>query len=175
MDSLPAEPSGKPKNTGVDSLSLLQQIFLTQESNWSLLHCRWILYQLSYQGSPIKSIHVFNSNQEEKLEEITGKNGSNSNTLRSFTSTSSKNIGHLTISALFMNVFLQLCYNLGIPLFPTWYSAVDTTSVSFIEGLWWIHDCVGTIFRYSLVGQISFYLSICLINFKFQCSMYSTR
>ena len=73
-DSLPAEPPGKPKNTGVDSLSLLQRIFLTQESNWSLLHCRWILYQLSYQGSPIKSMHVFNSNQEEKLEEITGKN-----------------------------------------------------------------------------------------------------
>ena len=34
------------------SLSLLQWIFLTQELNWGLLHCRWILYQLSYQGSP---------------------------------------------------------------------------------------------------------------------------
>ena len=33
------------------SLSLLQGIFATQESNWGLLHCRWILYQLSYQGS----------------------------------------------------------------------------------------------------------------------------
>ena len=43
----------KPKNTGVGSLFLLQQIFLTQESNWGLLHCRQILYQLSYQGSPI--------------------------------------------------------------------------------------------------------------------------
>ena len=31
-DSLPAEPQGKPKNTGMGSLSLLQQIFLTQES-----------------------------------------------------------------------------------------------------------------------------------------------
>ena len=51
-DSLPAEPPGKPKNTGVSSLSLLQWIFLTQESNWGLLHCRWILYQQSYQGSP---------------------------------------------------------------------------------------------------------------------------
>ena len=40
------------KNTGVGSLSLLQGIFLTQESNWSLLHCRWILYQMSYQGTP---------------------------------------------------------------------------------------------------------------------------
>ena len=46
-DSLLTEPQGKPKNTGVDSLSLLQQIFLTQESNWGLLHCKWILYQLS--------------------------------------------------------------------------------------------------------------------------------
>ena len=50
-DSLPAQPLGKPKNTGVGSLSLLQRIFPTQESNWGLLHCRWILYQLSYQGS----------------------------------------------------------------------------------------------------------------------------
>ena len=32
-------------------LSLFQGIFLTQELNWSLLCCRWILYQLSYQGS----------------------------------------------------------------------------------------------------------------------------
>ena len=29
----------------------LQQIFPTQESNQGLLHSRWILYQLSYQGS----------------------------------------------------------------------------------------------------------------------------
>ena len=49
-DSLPSEPPGKPKNTGVSSLSLLQGIFLTQESNWGLLHCRHILYQLSSQG-----------------------------------------------------------------------------------------------------------------------------
>ena len=51
-DSLPAEPQGKSKNTGVGSLSLHQQIFLTQELNWGLLHCRWVLYWLSYQGSP---------------------------------------------------------------------------------------------------------------------------
>ena len=46
-DSLPAAPQGKPKNTGVCSLCLLQRIFLIQESNWGLLHCRQILYQLS--------------------------------------------------------------------------------------------------------------------------------
>ena len=40
------------QNTGVYSLSLLQGIFLTQESNWGFLHCRQILYKLSYQGSP---------------------------------------------------------------------------------------------------------------------------
>ena len=40
------------KNTGVDSLSLLQVIFWTQEMNWGLPHCRLILYQLSYQGTP---------------------------------------------------------------------------------------------------------------------------
>ena len=49
-DSLPSEPSVKPKNTGVGSLSLLQGIFLIQELNLGLLHCRQILYQLSYQG-----------------------------------------------------------------------------------------------------------------------------
>ena len=58
-DSLPAEPQGKPKNTGVGSLSLLQQIFPTQESNLGLLHCRQILYQLSYQGSLFSQRQAF--------------------------------------------------------------------------------------------------------------------
>ena len=43
VDSSPTEALGKPKNTGVGSLSLLQGIFLTQELNHGLLHCRWIL------------------------------------------------------------------------------------------------------------------------------------
>ena len=42
---------GKPKNTGMGSLYHLQRIFPTQESNWGLLNCWWILYQLNYQGS----------------------------------------------------------------------------------------------------------------------------
>ena len=50
-DFLPAEAQGKPKNTGVGSLSLLQWIFPTEESNRGLLHCRRILYQLSYEGT----------------------------------------------------------------------------------------------------------------------------
>ena len=40
------------QNTGVGSLSLLQGVFPTQESNPGLPHCRWILYQLSHKGSP---------------------------------------------------------------------------------------------------------------------------
>ena len=44
--------SGKSKNTVLGSLSLLQQMFLTQELNLGLLHYRQILYQLSDQGSP---------------------------------------------------------------------------------------------------------------------------
>ena len=41
-DSLLSEPSGKPKNTGVGSLTLLQGIFPIQESNQDLLHRRQI-------------------------------------------------------------------------------------------------------------------------------------
>ena len=73
---LPCPPSGAPPNPGIEprfpslqviiiwaaweaeehwsSLSLLQGNFLTQESNWGLMHYRWILYQLSYQESPRK-------------------------------------------------------------------------------------------------------------------------
>ena len=64
VDSLPSEPPGKPKSTGVGILSLLQGIFLTQESNWGPLHCRQILYQVSYQGSPDIKIP---DNKGEKL------------------------------------------------------------------------------------------------------------
>ena len=53
VDSLPAGPQVKPKNTGVGSLFRLQGIFWTQELNQGLLHCRQILYQLSYEGSLI--------------------------------------------------------------------------------------------------------------------------
>ena len=50
------------KNTRVGSHSLLQGIFLTQELNPCLLHCRQILYCLSHQGSTIQcwqSIYSF--------------------------------------------------------------------------------------------------------------------
>ena len=44
---------GSPgKNIGVGCHAFLQEIFPTQGSNPGLPHCRWILYQLSHQGSP---------------------------------------------------------------------------------------------------------------------------
>ena len=46
------------------SLSLLQGIFPTQELNRGLLHCRWILYQLSYQGSILNKLQ----NKREKMK-----------------------------------------------------------------------------------------------------------
>ena len=39
------------KNTGLSNLSFFQGIFLTQELNQGLLHCRKIFNQLSYQRS----------------------------------------------------------------------------------------------------------------------------
>ena len=46
------------KNTGVSCHALLQGIFLIQRLNLCLLHCRQILYQLSYEGSPRELIHI---------------------------------------------------------------------------------------------------------------------
>ena len=66
-DSLPAEPQGKPKNTGVGSLSLLQQIFLTQESNQvscivGRFFTNWVIRgrqrQVRWSGIPI-SLRIF--------------------------------------------------------------------------------------------------------------------
>ena len=44
------------QSPGVGSLSLLQGIFPTQGLNPGLLHCRWILYRLTHQGSPRPSL-----------------------------------------------------------------------------------------------------------------------
>ena len=40
------------QNTVVGSLSFLQGLFPSQGLNPGLLHCKWILYQLSHKGSP---------------------------------------------------------------------------------------------------------------------------
>ena len=72
VDSLPFEPPRKPMNTGVGSLSLLQGIFLTQELNQGLLHCRQI-HQLSYHGSQLCYIYSVKSHvfiKEIKLDTV---------------------------------------------------------------------------------------------------------
>ena len=51
-DSLPAEPPGKPKNTGVGSLSLLQRSSRPRNRIRAFCMEGKILYQLSYQGGP---------------------------------------------------------------------------------------------------------------------------
>ena len=64
-DSLLSEMPGKRDNTGVGTLSLLQGNFSTQELKRGLLHCRQILYQMSYPGSPnIQLYYVLISTKE---------------------------------------------------------------------------------------------------------------
>ena len=71
VDSLLSEPPGKPKNTGVGGLSLLQGIFLTQELNQGLLHCRQILFELRCQESP--SLDTRQKKKKKAIEKEEGK------------------------------------------------------------------------------------------------------
>ena len=54
-DSLLTEPPAKPKNTGVGSLSLLQLDLPDPGIKLGSPECRWFIYQLNYQGSPLIS------------------------------------------------------------------------------------------------------------------------
>ena len=56
------------KNTGVGCHSLLWMIFPAEGLNPGLLLCRWILYQLSHQGSPI-FLHFLKFKDRIYLEE----------------------------------------------------------------------------------------------------------
>ena len=69
-DSLPSEPQEKPNNTRVGSLSLLQGTFQTQELKQGFLHCRQILYQLSYQGIPMPYSKTGNKDKALILNEV---------------------------------------------------------------------------------------------------------
>ena len=65
MASLPSEPPGKPKNTGVGSLSLLQGIFPTQGSNWGLLQVDSLPAELP--GKP-KIAFIFTKYSQVKID-----------------------------------------------------------------------------------------------------------
>ena len=65
MDSLPTEPQGNPKNTGVGSLSLLQQIFLIEESN--RVSC---IAGGFFTNWAIREAHSQNNIKKEKVKEV---------------------------------------------------------------------------------------------------------
>ena len=60
------------QNTGIGSLSLLQGIFPSQGLNPGLLHCRQILDQLSYQGSPKLEISKWVKKEESEGRDFVG-------------------------------------------------------------------------------------------------------
>ena len=60
------------KNTGVDCHSLFQRIFPTQGSNPGLLHCRQILYRLSYREDPYSYYQSANERKEMSQNSETG-------------------------------------------------------------------------------------------------------
>ena len=71
MDFKPARLLCPDKDTGVGCHFLLQGIFPTRGSNRHLLHCRPILYQLSYEGSPkstIVQLEKKKTNQKNQLD-----------------------------------------------------------------------------------------------------------
>ena len=54
------------KNTGVGCYAFLQRVFPTQGSNPGLPYCRWILYHLSQQGSPLSALWTLNTGPDSK-------------------------------------------------------------------------------------------------------------
>ena len=58
--TLPSEPPGRPMNTGMVSLSLLPEVFPTQELNQGLLHCRWILFHWATREAPNSVYRILN-------------------------------------------------------------------------------------------------------------------
>ena len=65
MDSLPAEPQGKPSNTGVGNIALLWGIFPTQELNWDLLDLQADSLPTELSGKPKKEASVVMKEHEE--------------------------------------------------------------------------------------------------------------
>ena len=60
--SLPGSSGDSPgKNTGVGWHALLRGIFRTQGFNPGLPHCKWILYHLNHQWSPLLKLNFTNS------------------------------------------------------------------------------------------------------------------
>ena len=94
----PWNPPGQ--NSGVGSLSLLQMMFPTQGSNPGLPPCRWILYQLSHQGSPSefqREVQILADQGRERIQETReAQSRNNSAALRQGPGVASRD--HVTMS-----------------------------------------------------------------------------
>ena len=69
--TLPAKPPGKPNNIRVGSLALLQQIFLTQRLNWSLLNCRQFFLSAELSFNPFNPVLAFLQTRELRVPKVT--------------------------------------------------------------------------------------------------------
>ena len=69
----PRDIQSPGQNSSVCSHSLLQRIFPTQGSNSVLQHCRWILYQLSHQGSQFFVVVEATKSRLNLLQRFTGR------------------------------------------------------------------------------------------------------
>ena len=65
------DPIDCSKNTGVHCHSLIQRIFQTQGLNLGLLHCRQILYSLSYREDKDQ---IFTESEPERVTVTSHKN-----------------------------------------------------------------------------------------------------
>ena len=68
VDSLPSEPQGKPKNDWRGQPIPSPADLPNPELNRGLLHCMWILHQLSYKGSPKRQVWIRSKSRKEEEE-----------------------------------------------------------------------------------------------------------
>ena len=133
------------KNTGVGCHFLLQRIFPTQGSNPGLLHCREILYWLSYQGSPMIMLaltnFVFFLRDNNGLEDLKKKK-------RSF-----------PICRVFNSFIFSICQQIAICLTKDFFPTVNKHQISyqlFFPGvLSWSHLQVLLLLTHRSTPQLS--------------------
>ena len=142
------------QNTGVGSHSFLQGIFPNQGLNPGLPHCRQILYQLSYQGSP------------RILERVVNPFSSGSSRSRNWTGVSCIAGGFLTCwatsEALFFCWGVFCCMNIPHFVYPysSWlifsFLAVmsQTTINLLVHVIWYIYTffSLKCVLRVELLG-----------------------
>ena len=120
------------KSTRVGCHALLQGIFPTQGLNPGLLHCRWIFYHLSHQGSPriLEGVAYPFSRGSSWPRSWTGVYCIAG---RFFTNWNIREVKVIVIS------FTLTDSNMKISLFPLssihWYTHIDTCEIDLNRGL----------------------------------------